>query len=55
MRLEDILPGLVQILYIAFVNLLFHVLQILLLSGGRITPGLITWLRDWTHVRILLN
>ena len=51
MSLEDILPGLVQILYIAFVNLLFHVLQILLLSGGRITPRLIAWLR----VRILLH
>ena len=44
MSLQDILPGLVQILYIAFIHLLFNVFQILLLSGRYIiSQGRFIW------------
>lgn len=55
MSLKDILPGLVQILYIALVDLLLHVFQVLVLIGRRVTLGLISSLCTWNHVGIRLS
>ena len=55
MSLEDVLPGLVQVLDVAFIDFLFHAFQISLLRGRRIEVRLISGLGTLTRVSSLMN